>query len=117
MKDQAFLKSWIAALRSGDYKQGKGSLCSWGAYCCLGVGADLMGRLVEDGRGSSGVLDFEGDLHVDMLPWSWRDSGPFAGADLDKLARMNDGEPRGVDGVSFVEIADFLEKTYLTPSK
>lgn len=30
-------KKWVAALRSGKYKQGMGALYKRGAYCCLGV--------------------------------------------------------------------------------
>jgi hypothetical protein len=30
-------KKWIAALRSGEYKQGKGFLVDDGNHCCLGV--------------------------------------------------------------------------------
>lgn len=42
---------WVAALLSGDYKQGRGCLYdpASGGYCCLGVLADLRGSL--DGRG------------------------------------------------------------------
>lgn len=33
---------WVAALRSGDYKQGRSELKSYtGYYCCLGVACDL----------------------------------------------------------------------------
>lgn len=32
---------WIAALRSGDYEQGKGALHKDGKFCCLGVLCDL----------------------------------------------------------------------------
>lgn len=31
------LEKWLAALRSGQYKQGAEALCSEGRYCCLGV--------------------------------------------------------------------------------
>jgi hypothetical protein len=36
---QELKTKWIEALESGEYKQGKGTLCSApdGAYCCLGV--------------------------------------------------------------------------------
>lgn len=33
---------WLAALRSGEYKQGRGALSSDGEYCCLGVLCDIM---------------------------------------------------------------------------
>jgi hypothetical protein len=34
-------EKWVAALRSGKYKQARGALCKDGAYCCLGVLCDL----------------------------------------------------------------------------
>lgn len=36
---------WLAALRSGDYKQGADYLCRDDQYCCLGVLSKLQGRL------------------------------------------------------------------------
>lgn len=37
-------KLWVAALRSGKYKQGKGQLKTDRGYCCLGVLEDLYIR-------------------------------------------------------------------------
>lgn len=37
---------WVAALRSGEYAQGRGSLRDGNQYCCLGVLCDLA---VKDG--------------------------------------------------------------------
>jgi hypothetical protein len=34
---------WTAALRSGKYEQGQNALCSGGAFCCLGVLAEISG--------------------------------------------------------------------------
>ena len=34
---------WQEALRSGDYKQGKGALNNKGKMCCLGVACDISG--------------------------------------------------------------------------
>ena len=39
--DKEFVKSWVKALRSGDYKQEFGRLRSEWSYCCLGVACDL----------------------------------------------------------------------------
>lgn len=33
--------TWIAALRSGEYSQTRGSLCDKSGFCCLGVAAEL----------------------------------------------------------------------------
>lgn len=36
-------KAWIAALRSGEYKQGRRMLVEDDKYCCLGVGCVMIG--------------------------------------------------------------------------
>lgn len=42
MIDQELKDKWVAALRSGDYKQGGGCLRSFGdEFCCLGVLSDV----------------------------------------------------------------------------
>jgi hypothetical protein len=43
---------WIAALRSGDYKQGRGWLRTDNYYCCLGVLCDLHSKANPDHRQS-----------------------------------------------------------------
>jgi hypothetical protein len=35
-------KAWVAALRSGEYEQGRRSLCKYDKYCCLGVAYDVL---------------------------------------------------------------------------
>ena len=40
---EQFKKDWVAALRSGTYKQGKNHLQDGDAYCCLGVAAVIAG--------------------------------------------------------------------------
>ena len=44
------ISKWTAALRSGDYRQGRGSLRRDDGFCCLGVACDIY--LKETGRGS-----------------------------------------------------------------
>lgn len=39
-------KRWVAALRSGKYKQGKGTLLAGGKYCCLGVLCEIVNGIV-----------------------------------------------------------------------
>ena len=97
--NKAFIQKWIAALRSGEYKQGKIALLQDGHYCCLGVAADLL----------------EKDGEAPQRPWRSARVGvlsmPFPG----KLSRttenrlwiMND------DGVPFPEIADYIEREIL----
>ena len=42
--NQEFKKEWVAALRSGEFIQGKNALCADGKYCCLGVACELLHR-------------------------------------------------------------------------
>jgi hypothetical protein len=43
-----FYTQWLAALRSGEYQQGKGQLNCDNTYCCLGVACDIA---VKEGMG------------------------------------------------------------------
>jgi hypothetical protein len=43
-----FYSQWLAALRSGEYPQGKGQLNYDNTYCCLGVACDIA---VKEGMG------------------------------------------------------------------
>ena len=40
--NKELIKKWVAELRSGKYKQGKGLLRHNGRYCCLGVLGDVL---------------------------------------------------------------------------
>lgn len=42
------VRKWIAALRSGEYKQGHRVLKSSAGYCCLGVACVVAGRAIRD---------------------------------------------------------------------
>ena len=105
-------KKWLAALRSGNYVQGKGTLCKDGAYCCLGVACNLyqkdVGNLSVSPSSVDGRLRFDQEsatlptkvrlwLRVDHNPRvMWKDSAIT-------VAQLNDA------GVSFMEIAQLLE--------
>ncbi|KGM36161.1 hypothetical protein [Inquilinus limosus] len=64
--------AWVAALRSGEYKQGKGRLRSYHApsYCCLGVACDVFLKLEERGEWLDTVFDVSGDSAGTILPRS-----------------------------------------------
>lgn len=47
---------WVAALRSGDYKQSAGHLHRNNSFCCLGVLCDLAAR--------DGIVRAEGESYV-----------------------------------------------------
>ena len=99
------METWVAALRSGEYKQGRKSLKKLdGTYCCLGVKCDLDDKTKwifdEDfheyrwkGRSCYLPLDEERDLQSNNIS-------------MCVLAIMND------DGKSFAEIADYIEANY-----
>jgi hypothetical protein len=91
---------WIAALRSGKYRQASGCLnktsvvnCLEFDYCCLGV----AGRIMESTMpGHAGTLGDEFEIYFG-----------FDKRFQDSLVIMNDS-----DDLSFNEIADFLEKVH-----
>ncbi len=105
---------WLAALRSGQYQQGKGRLRSEdNEYCCLGVLCDLLEpeawTLVQSEHryahrdGSVAFPPFEVTYKVlvgSTPPASWR----TAAAAFWRLARLND------DGQTFDAIATEIEK-------
>ena len=107
---------WVAALRSGDYRQAKGQLYDGNGYCCLGVLCEVLGqekRFVEDednwffGSGAdmqayilpnkvcklADLMDADGILKVDPL---------ISGS---ALSYLNDSK-----GLDFTEIADLIEQ-------
>lgn len=62
--DAELKAEWVAALRSGDYKQGYTYLCRPDRkMCCLGVLADVDGQLVDDEMSFS-YPDFQGVRHT-----------------------------------------------------
>lgn len=123
---------WVAALRSGQYKKGKGTLKQAGlvsAYCCLGVLCDLHGK--ETGapwrnRLNSGREEYMGSytkLPTEVRDWAGMGStigciSDSRGRDtvscmiqvgdmkFDDLITANDG------GKTFAEIADAIEANF-----
>jgi hypothetical protein len=122
---------WIAALRSGKYKQGRQLLCKNEHFCCLGVLADISGVPKVKSRNDpqqehtheTYVFELSGSIapSYSMIPVPlW----PTFLEDLDlsmmvpvpdqygcdtlhnRLVKMND------DGFSFNEIANYIEDVY-----
>lgn len=116
MNDNA--KLWVAGLRSGDYKQGKGVLRSVDdKYCCLGVACELAieaGVPVKRERTDGLVYQYDGQRYY--LPTSvmeWLGLNTRGGRALvplvwkytaDGVAEMNDND------ATFAEIADAIER-------
>jgi hypothetical protein len=106
------LKLWITALRSGEYRQTKATLQDENGYCCLGVACKLFipedkQKLNADGYLVGSMPDEQ--LHVPK--WLKGISNDFFIKTEKCLSGLND-----IDGLSFNEIADLLEQTYLTPN-
>jgi hypothetical protein len=104
-----FKKKWVAALRSGEYKQTKGKLCGETegvfGYCCLGVGY-VVAKGINPFNTSSGYIngnkiDTEGIPQI-LIGDGHQDSG-FGHQHRLELTKMNDS------GKSFSEIADYIE--------
>jgi hypothetical protein len=116
-------QKWIEALRSGEYKQGKGGLVTYTNeepfYCCLGVLCDLLAK---DGIGhwnndtSQRYIYYPTDVEDDSKDASIAGrsgSLPIATqrlVGLDDwhqmlLANMNDTR-----GLSFTSIAEYIER-------
>jgi len=100
---------WVQALRSGEYRQGRGRLKREdGAMCCLGVLCDLVPS--EVGKWNRLAFEMAGDQNEAHLPKSARDwAGMCSQAGMVnhikvQLTKLND------DGATFSEIADIIEK-------
>lgn len=103
-----FKKKWIAALRSGEYKQGQTCLYSPDAnsYCCLGVAGVLCGVATNQMAYKSQFgtyMPHEDDLIAPPLGMPGLLSHDDLYDTAHHLARMND------NGKSFSEIADYIE--------
>lgn len=102
---------WTAALRSGNYKQGKRHLHTINddSYCCLGVACDLFAEK-EAIRNYGGGLDLQIYKFGVDLPSSaiiHRDMMAYLGlnnTDVDYFVNMNDFQHK-----SFIEIADYID--------
>ena len=117
--DKKLKTNWIKALLSGDYKQGKICLKNEkGEYCCLGVLADICGKLgrsnqfdTEKASGkehylSTSLFSFakENGLLERLKKNPYRDVEGL-------LAEMNDGnEEEGKKPFTFKQIAAWIRK-------
>lgn len=138
MLTQAQKRAWIAALRSGTYQQGTGTLFkpTTGSYCCLGVLAKINNKALDhdclmyqshsdiwpsklpepseaDGRpvSSTGHLPNTPELCKDLeaLAVLYPSLTGILPTMIPSLAMLND------HGVSFTDIATLIEK-YLPTS-
>lgn len=100
--------SWVAALRSGQFEQGKSALQVGNKYCCLGVLCRIAGvpRTLpgeeSDNLYPPGLVLFGG---MSTLPPKYTEAEfdlPFH--EMDQLTILNDK-----DGLTFNQIADYIE--------
>lgn len=114
--DAGVKERWVAALRSGEYKQTTGYLKTDYGYCCLGVLCDIhdkeqagSGVNWEAGQDEDRLfwsyLTCEGTLPERVMDWAQLDNhNPEI--EGDSLAELNDG------GKSFAHIADLIELNF-----
>lgn len=94
--DAELKAKWTAALRSGEYKQGKGQLRDGrGKFCCLGVLCNVASMQISKNGESPIVGGIENDYRGAFVP--------LIGEKYFDLYLMND------NGKSFPEIADYIE--------
>lgn len=93
-------KKWLAALRSGKYKQTTSTLFENGAYCCLGVLCSVEGISDEKMRGHNYPRFVHCDLFTER---QWQ--VPYKD-ELVSLVDLNDIECK-----SFKQIANIIERT------
>lgn len=79
------LAKWLAALRSGEYKQGVGQLKSDGGYCCLGVL-----QMVTDGNVE---VEKYGPALLPSLHWLAEHGITFGTCDEDKAGEGHSVSP------------------------
>lgn len=138
MKYKEFLIKWIAALRSGEYQQGREYLYrdeknNRDAYCCLGVGARLCDIPTDDLEKESFLrpaLQGEYALPEYLTDRKWEtifatlNDGSYAGKTTfnkyaynffksNRIGEQVDPDRIKVRSHSFEEIADIIEKYIL----
>ncbi len=103
--NQDIKQRWVAALRSGEYLQGRNALRQDGAFCCLGVLCDLHAK--ETGNAWTGLENHyfgaSGALPPEVRDWAGLSRGNPEMGKGKSLAGINDS------GVSFSHIADLIE--------
>lgn len=103
-------KKWVAALRSGDYKQGQNYLCRDDCYCCFGVACELFlesgGDLEKDStKRVKSYKNLTGTLPRDVQNWLGLQTQRGIYSSLgNSLEALNDS------GFSFNQIADIIEQ-------
>lgn len=120
------LAEWVAALRSGNYKQGRSRLRRGDEYCCLGVAMELAGVPCEIPADDPGVVYYYAGPYGSALTLTpageeWlgvSTSAPYVDMPVgwdrsDDCCRTNVAELND-EGFTFDQIADLVEYFGLT---
>lgn len=102
-------QQWIAALRSGKYKQTQGALRKNNKFCCLGVLCDLSGLYEWRQHNKEGqIISFSYDGVIGVLPHAIADWADLEQRDPQTeggvLSGLND------QGYTFKKIASIIEE-------
>ncbi len=117
---------WVAALRSGNYRQGTGQFRDRNnKFCCLGVLCDISNKVTwrydgEEIGWTSGKSNLSAILPNEILKWSGistqEGSHKNVRGGIRNLTSYNDGGYTDATGwyrsFTFTEIADWIEKNY-----
>lgn len=115
------LKVWLNALRSGNFKQGVGTLARRSSegdmeFCCLGVGCVKADIKPKDVR-ASGVASYQGDYATmqamppaEFYRWlGFEQCRDGQGIYVERSGRYVEVATLNDEGMSFAEIADLIE--------
>jgi hypothetical protein len=111
MKPEHKIK-WIADLRSGEYQQGKGLLCSMynniKKYCCLGVLLEgtLNIKPIPTAMNDLNHIIFRYDDSCHSLSNKFQQAIQLDFHDISILTNMNDQD------ITFNQIADYIEVNF-----
>ena len=113
------IRKWVEALRSGEYQQGTGYLQRDGQFCCLGVACELAGESKVQ-RLEAGTVDkviyygeSGGEVSARLLPPATRLWLGLTDRDV-RLSNNPGAATLNDSGHTFAEIADAIEKEYLS---
>lgn len=104
------IKTWIKALRSGDYKQTIGKLQNEFGFCCLGVACDLFIPKVDQERIN------ENRFLVGCLPFQQKHSPKWLNdinTEVHRRSGVTLSDLNDYRNASFKDIANILEQYFL----
>lgn len=101
-----FKTKWLAALRSGEYKQGRAQLHNraQNTFCCLGVACKIVAPDKEIPNASHILHHYEDFKDVPTILKGYHNNSSSSDHPVYKLISMNDR------GKSFEDIANWIEK-------